>query len=66
MAVLRTEQFEHDKNRSSVGFLLSGDTTGGFAKVQSTSSPVISSLQPFTLKIFTFYDACQLHILDIT
>lgn len=51
MAVLRSEQFEHDENPASAGFLLSGDTTGVFAKVHCTSTPVISSIYKRTERI---------------
>nr|DAF30481.1 MAG TPA: LysW biosynthesis protein LysW [Caudoviricetes sp.] len=38
-------QFEKTLNPACRGFLLSGDTTGVFAKVHCTSTPVISPVQ---------------------
>lgn len=43
MAATKSEQFEHNENPANAGFLLSGDTTGVFATVHSTSTPVTSS-----------------------
>lgn len=37
-------QSEHNENPASAGFLLSGDTTGVFATVHCTSTPVIAPL----------------------
>lgn len=43
MAATKSEQFEHNENPADAGFLLSGDTTGVFATVHCTSTPVTSS-----------------------
>lgn len=43
MAATKSEQFEHNENPAYAGFLLSGDTTGVFATVHCTSTPVIAS-----------------------
>jgi len=42
MAAMRSEQFEHNENPADAGFMLSGDTTGVFAKMDSISTLVIS------------------------
>jgi hypothetical protein len=42
MAATKSEQFEHNENPADAGFLLSGDTTGVFATVHCTSTPVIA------------------------
>ncbi len=44
MAATKSEQFEHNENPATAGFLVSGDTTGGIREVHSTSTPVISPI----------------------
>ena len=49
-------QFETTLNPACRGFLLSGDTTGVFAKVHCISTPVISS-KCYGINLFVFANA---------
>ncbi|MCM7771005.1 hypothetical protein M8S83_02675 [Enterobacter asburiae] len=52
-------QFEKTLNPACRGFLLSGDTTGVFAKVHCTSTPVISSISPDLFNPNIFFEGCH-------
>jgi len=52
-------QFEKTLNPASRGFLLSGDTTGVFAKVHCISTPVISPIPSDLPNPNIFFEGCH-------